>query len=481
MKTLRSQLIISHILPILIIIPMMGIALVYFLENRIILPVLENQLTDDAIVISKIARSQPQIFKDADLAGSLLEDIDLETATRVMFLNPEGVLIASSDPADEDRLNQVLTVNGITQAQGGEISKELDFSRGLHGEVVDIFIPVIDIEKQLIGIVRVSFRYVTVAEQLMEMRFLIVGVLTLGILLGVILGALLALNINHPINKVTQAVIDLARGTRTESLTEQGPEEIQILQKAVNFLVVRLRELRQNRQQLLANLVHELGRPLGGLHTGIQVLQRGAKNDPQVLDELLEGMETETNILRRLLEDLSHLHDEIVGTRELHFQTVALSKWLKSILHPFEEEAGESNLIWGSDIPEDLPELKIDPERMAQVIGNLLANAIKYTQSGGKVNVSAGERGEMAWIEVKDTGTGIPFDEQELIFEPFFRGTQRQRIKQGMGLGLHIAKDYVTAHDGRIELKSAPGSGSCFTIWLPKLVDLPDISLISEN
>ncbi|MFN2127422.1 MAG: sensor histidine kinase, partial [Anaerolineales bacterium] len=307
----------------------------------------------------------------------------------------------------------------------------------LHGEVVDVFAPVIDFENQLIGIVRVSFRYVTVADQLMEMRFLIVGILTFGILFGVILGTLLALNINQPISQVTQAVLGLARGTSSDSIPEEGPEEIQILQKAVNFLVARLHELRQNRQQLLANLVHELGRPLGGLHTGIQVLRRGAKDDPQILDEMLEGMEIETSILQRLLEDLSHLHDQVIGTRELNFQKVALSEWLPSTLISAEEAALRKNLKWMTNIPQELPEIDLDPQRMAQVIGNLLANAIKYTPRGGTVNVSAGERGEMIWIRVNDTGPGIPVG---LVADPLpvsralhrdaagrFRGRRRPR------------------------------------------------------
>lgn len=475
-KTLRGQLVLSHILPTLIIIPLMGIALVYFLEIKLILPSFENQITDDAVVIAEITRGQPQIFSDEKLAGSLLEDMKLKTATRVMILNPAGVLIASSDPKDAARLNQELDAEGIKLAQEGSSSSYIDFSKALQGEVVDVFTPVINQEGRLIGIIRVSYRYATVADQLMGMRYLIVGILTFGILLSAILGVLLALNINHPITLVTQAVYDLARGTRAELLPEEGPAEIKILQQAVNILVLRLRELRQNRQRLLANLIHELGRPLGGLHMGIQVLRRGAKDDPQNLDELLEGMETEAGILRRLLEDLSHLHDQVIGTRELDFQTVALSEWLSGVLISNQEAARRKGLEWITDIPNDLPEKDLDPQRMAQVIGNLVGNAIKYTHKGGTVRISAGESEKMIWIGVSDTGPGIPLEEQEKIFDPFFRGTQKQRIKQGMGLGLHIARDFVTAHHGWIEVDSSPGTGSRFTIWLPKYADMSNLS-----
>lgn len=454
----------------------MGIALVYFLESKQIIPRLENQLADDAVMFAGIARTQPQIFRDAQLATSLIEEFEFQTSTRVMLLDPRGILMASSDPNDNYRLNRVLDVDGVAKARQGTTTKRTYFSSGLQGEIVDVFTPVVDDAGNLIGIVRLSYRYSTVEEELMSLRYLIVGIIILGAISSAILGFLLAWNIGHPIQQVTLSVLDLVGGNRTEPLPEQGPSEIKILQQAVNFLVERLNELRQNRRQLLANLVHELGRPLGSLHMGIQVLRKGAKDDPQILDELLDGMETETRILRRLLEDLSHLHDELIGIRELEIQTVALSQWLSGVLISTQEVAHRKGLNWVTDIPEGLPEIKLDPQRMAQVIGNLTTNAIKYTPRGGTVKVSAGDNGEMIWIQVSDTGPGIPVDEQELIFEPFYRGTQRQRIKQGMGLGLHIARNYVSAHHGRLEVNSARGSGSTFTVWLPKFLDQDGLS-----
>jgi two-component system sensor histidine kinase BaeS len=101
------------------------------------------------------------------------------------------------------------------------------------------------------------------------------------------------------------------------------------------------------------------------------------------------------------------------------------------------------------------------------VIGNLVSNAIKYTPSEGSVAAGAGIEGDMLWIKISDTGVGISPEEQEKIFVPFYRGDQGRRIKQGMGLGLTIARDLAQAHGGRISLESTPGRGSRFTIWLP--------------
>jgi signal transduction histidine kinase len=103
---------------------------------------------------------------------------------------------------------------------------------------------------------------------------------------------------------------------------------------------------------------------------------------------------------------------------------------------------------------------------LAQAIGNLINNAIKFTPPGGKVTIRAGIQANEVWIAVQDTGPGIPDKDQELIFTPFFRGRAETRFPQGMGLGLSIARDLVMAHQGRLEFGSVQGQGSCFTIWL---------------
>ena len=114
-----------------------------------------------------------------------------------------------------------------------------------------------------------------------------------------------------------------------------------------------------------------------------------------------------------------------------------------------------------------MPVIQADADRLAQAVGNLVSNAIKYTPPGGVITVSAGTKDSESWVRVSDTGPGIPVNEREKIFQPFYRGGQGHRFPQGMGLGLSIARDLATAHGGRIELESTPGLGSQFTIWLP--------------
>jgi signal transduction histidine kinase len=265
---------------------------------------------------------------------------------------------------------------------------------------------------------------------------------------------------------VTDAICGIANGREWTILPVEGPEEIQTLLSAFNTLIERLRVLEDSRRRLLANLVHELGRPLGALQSGLQALLSGAEEDPELRHELLEGMDTQVHRMRPLLDSLTDLHGQVLGTLELHRQPVDLDEWLRRTISPWRQAARDKGLKWTIEIPDSLPVLEIDPDRMAQALGNLLSNAIKFT-SEGRVSVEATVETDNVVISVTDTGIGIAPSEQEKIFEPLYRSRRDRRFPQGMGLGLSIARDLVLAHGGRLYVESSSDQGSCFTIRLP--------------
>jgi two-component system sensor histidine kinase BaeS len=476
LRTLRNRLILSHVLPLLIIVPLMGVAIIYALETQVLLPSLSKELAGEASLLAEIASSQPEIWKNSDFAQDILTQARPYLAARVMWLAPDGRLLASSDPTDADRLGQLLEVPDFTDTRPGEVDSHTDFSQRLQGEIVDVYAPVITAENQIVGIVRLSYRFATVYEDFLQLRYLIAAILIVSLVAGVLLGSSLALNINSPLQKVIDAVYDLARGSRKSALTEHGPEEIRLLQHSVNHLMERLHSLEEARQRLLANLVHEIGRPLGALHAAVQALLLTPQADHQVLEEMLAGMNDETSRLQRLLDELAHLHDLVLGTLELERQPVALGEWLLGVLRPWEAAAHEKRLHWEISLPASLPCVDLDPLRLAQVVGNLLSNAIKYTPAGGTVSVAAGTTEGKIWIKVSDTGPGIPSEEQAKIFTPFYRSLHDKRIAQGMGLGLSIARDLVEAHEGRLEVQSQPGLGSQFAVWLPLTTSISPVN-----
>ena len=467
-KSLRSRLIFSHILPSLIIIPLLGIAIVFVIEKQVILPGIVQEMTTDATMFSIILQTETYNFDNPQEAQKLIQENQTNSKKRIMMLDPQGHIIASSETEDAARQNQILDNPMVSEAALGNTVSKLDYSKSLQGDVIDVMVPVFGDHQNVIGIVRMSYLYDTVFEQLVRLRYIISGILLFGLLLGALLGIVLAVNIANPIRNVTRAIFDLANGERKNRLPELGPEEISLLSNAVNFLVEKLDNLEKARRNLLANLVHELGRPIGALRTSIQVSQKGGKDDPEFMNELLDGMDQETARMQRLLDDLSNLHDQVLGTLVLDRQNIDLNEWLPQTLRTWRQEAIKKGLDWEMKIPVNFPTIYADPMRLSQIIGNLTSNAIKYTPKGGKIEISVDETEDNIRLQVKDNGIGIAEIDRDLIFTPLYRGDQSRRIIQGMGLGLSIAHDLTELHGGTLSVESEQGNGSTFTILLPK-------------
>jgi two-component system, OmpR family, sensor histidine kinase BaeS len=468
LNTLRGRFILSQILPLLVIIPLIGISTVYLVEREILYPSILAELKLDALSLSRIAASNKELWDDPDYARHLLKQASFAANGRLMLIEKDGTLIASTDRLDGQNIGSRVNDVDYASARQGEIVMHLGYNRALNDNIADALAPVTSSSGALLGFVRLSLHYYTFYEQIYKFRYLLTGILLGALFIGGGLGIILAINIGTPIRHVTNAVSALANGERSEALPEQGPEETRRLEHAVNVLFERLRNLEAARKRLLASLIHEIGRPLGAMRMGIEALSHGANQDPRFYAELLEGMDLEASHLQRLVEELLHLYEHALGALELERQTLDLANWLPGMLTPWRQAALQKQLNWELLLPQTLPVVRADPLRLDQVIGNLVSNAIKFTPAGGKVQIEAGETASELWIRICDTGLGVPLEFQEEIFEPFVHGVQGRRSPEGMGLGLTIARELVEAHGGRLELESKLGSGSTFTVWLPR-------------
>ncbi len=466
MKSLRVQLVLSHVLPVLILLPVLGLLLSYVIETQVVLESLASELAREADKLSEIAEAQQEVLTDPQEGEVFVANASAQFEHHIALFRADGQTWAISSvqnapahlPPTEVELDSLEL--GISQ-------KRATFSLDPSQARVEALAPVFDAQQQLIGIVRVTDHIDRVNERLTQMRLLILGATLGAVLVAAGIGAFLANRTANRLEQITGAIRQVAQGQTPMVAETAMPGEFGSAVEAVNDLQQRLRESEATRRRLLANLVHELGRPLGALQAAIHALQQGADNDPVLRRDLLQGMDAQVERLKPLLDNLASLHGATTGAMTLQRKPTALSEWLPGVVVTWREVAEQKKLGWAQDISPLLPVVNMDADKMAQVLGNLLSNAIKYTPEGaGTITLSAVAHPHDVEISVQDTGIGISEQDKAHIFDPFFRGTNA-RFPQGMGLGLAIAREIVDAHGGKIEVDSEVGKGSTFRFYLP--------------
>ena len=244
MRTLRTRIIISHILPLLIVLLLMGVAMDYVLEIRILLPNLSDELINEANLFAEMTKNNQPIWDDPVAAQDYLNSLEPILDPFVMLLDLQGQILASTDPFDAGQIgSEIEPRERFAEALERGASIQTKYSRQLEANIVDVLVPARRSDGQIIGMVRMSYHLENVYGQFLSLRYIIVGILAIGILLGVIMAMLLALNLGNALRQLTYSVQQLTTGKEYRPPLEHGPEEIQVLLRSVNSLVERLREL----------------------------------------------------------------------------------------------------------------------------------------------------------------------------------------------------------------------------------------------
>lgn len=221
------------------------------------------------------------------------------------------------------------------------------------------------------------------------------------------------------------------------------------------------------KKDFVANVSHELRTPLASIKGYSETLLDGGMDDEDTLKEFLRIIDRHATRMARLIDDLL-----ILSKLESHQMTMEIAPVdIREVIIPtvksFEKQARDKRITISSRIPEGLPKVMGDRDRLEQVVVNLVDNAIKYTHPGGSVNISASRIEGSVRVDVADTGIGIPAEDIPRIFERFYRVDKaRSRELGGTGLGLAIVKHIIQGHGGRMHVESAPGKGSAFSFFL---------------
>ena len=268
--------------------------------------------------------------------------------------------------------------------------------------------------------------------------------------------------ITQPVETLAEAADQIAEGRYDVALpSPQGGDEIGHLASRFGQMAERLQEAEELERNFLMTVSHELRTPLTAIRGHVDALREGVAQDEASRRESLEVIAAEARRLERLVGDVLDLAKLDTRRFTLRSEEVDMARLLERAYTAFSEEARRRGIDYQSEINAH-PVIVADGDRVLQIISNLLSNAFRWTPDGGHVALELDQANGLISVAVQDTGPGIPEDERDRIFRPFW-----SRDGGGTGLGLAIARELAAAHGGHIDLESEPGRGSRFELVLP--------------
>lgn len=289
------------------------------------------------------------------------------------------------------------------------------------------------------------------------------GILAIGI------GILFSERILKPIKHVIQATKQIAKGKYHHKVSTESNDEIGELAIALNEMAEQLGRVDQFRRDMVANVSHELSTPLTSIGGYIEAMIDGLITGEKETQKTLQLIQDETKRLKQMVVEVRALSTIDAPNFKLNRQETDLNALIKKTIKKLKPQLQGKSLILKAEYEKSLPKVKVDRDRFAQVIINLMSNAMRFTPEKGTLTLKTKCTKKEVVMELMDTGIGIPSKDLPHIFERFYRADKsRQRKTGGTGIGLSIVKEIVEAHHGSIHVKSDPGKGTLFTVKLPQ-------------
>lgn len=364
-----------------------------------------------------------------------------------------------------DRQGRVVASGGIHQVgerlSPGQVRRGLPIEVAGEGIVGWVILPnsmMANMEASAMGQNTAESRFITAVWR--AIIYSAIGASLVALLLGI----LLARTITSPLRQLTAATKKVAAGELDQPVTVSSQDELGELATAFNQMTDSLATATQMRRQMTADIAHELRTPTSVIMGYAEALADG-KLPGNV--ELYQILHEEARHLNQLIEELRTLSLADAGELTLTCQMIAPSDLLNNtaVLHAIQAQTQEITLH--VDAPDTLPPVWIDPDRMSQVLSNLVTNSLRHTPAGGDIWLRAHTAESALLIEIQDTGSGIAPSELPHIFERFYRGDKARAHNGSSGIGLAIVRSIVQAHGGQITASSTLGQGTTFTIELP--------------
>ncbi len=431
----------------------------------------EQDLAEAARVSEYVSDYHAEDYGWADSSielHSVVEQAAAISGLRITMYDSEGNLIADSHEPYSSPSSELNQLRSWEEPIGEEWEDESWYEEGvfpvLHeGEIVGSFTASSDLD-----IAPESQPYPLVDPEASRISDLVKGyLLWTGIgaaALGTILVWLLSQRTLAPLQGLGATARRLGRGDLSQRAETAGPTEVRQLADSFNAMAVELEEAEHLRRNLTADIAHELRTPTSNIQGYLEAIRDGLF---QPTPETIGTLHEQALLLSRLVDDLRLLAQADAGELHLERSRTQVGELLQSVIEGLRPRAEAKGVDLRLETDPSLPPLHLDPTRIAQVVGNLLENAITHTPEGGRVTVSAHTAANAVNVSVADTGPGIAPEDLPRLFDRFYRADpSRSRSTGGTGLGLTIARRMVEAHGGSIEAESVVGQGSRFIIRL---------------
>ena len=285
-------------------------------------------------------------------------------------------------------------------------------------------------------------------------------------LMALLFGIVLARTISYPVSELKSATQLVAQGELGHQVSVRSSDEIGQLTASFNKMSADLAKANKLRRQMTADIAHDLRTPLSVLQGYTEALDEGKLPGNS---EIYQSMHRQVKHLNRLVEDLRTLSLADAGQLSLHPMAIAPRDLLEHTALIYTQQAEKQKVTLDLDIPQQLPQIKVDLDRLVQVLGNLISNALRHTPAGGHIRLVAENAQQQLVLRVQDSGAGIDPEDLPHVFDRFYRGDKSRSTNGESGLGLAIARSILEAHNGRITVTSTSGQGTTFIITLPTI------------
>ena len=488
-RNLRSRLATIHLLPLLVIVPLLSLALLYLLETRYVLneaiAELEGQgeliarlyqaellaLEDPKQAWSRVARLQvrmPGLFHLVDENGNILvvaRHVVPHAPSSFYLLDDDGNILVRPGVATISTQAPVRPPDPalLQRALAGETARQTR-----QGNAVDVAVPVRNEDQEVVGAVYLSQQLKQGTNRHTILRWTVWGTVSGILLAAASLSFALSRSLSQPLERLTKATRAVHFDAAPSRVKEEGPIEIRTLARTFNEMAQRLHELEQGRRRLLSAVVHELGRPLGAIKAAAQVLGQNG-GEPQLVAELSSGIDDQVDQLRRLLDDLALLARNDMRNLTLDLIPIDVGELALEECQRYDPRMREKAIELVTHIQPDTTHPAADPTRLSQIVGNLLDNAIKYTPHGGQIRVTVRSDPDATELAIEDSGPGIDPSESERIFDFLYRSPRQERVREGMGIGLALSRRLAEAQGGALTAHNrGAGAGARFVLSLPR-------------